>query len=494
MSSAVVIGGGVSGIVAALLLRRNGRSVTLLEKGPRLAPTLRGFYRKGLYFDTGLHLSGGLGTGGPLCAFFRLLEIDLPPLLPFDPQAYMRLCFGESGRQVDLPVGREAFAGVLAGQFPGEEDAIRAYVNDSLAVWDSSPFLNRARGADAAFTPTADTRSLSVYLAALTANAELRTSLSAHCLLYGSAPEETAFAQHALVAASCFDSVHNFAGGGAALIDALEAALARWGVRVLAGCGARAVTLSSAGNIAGVLTDAEETLPADEIVFTAHPSLLCDLVPAGALKSSYLRRLKELQDTPSACLLFGVAAEPVADLRGCNVILCPETDLSPAFSSGRAAPSGPFYVAECPQSTPDGRQAFVIIAPDSLSRWEARAKSSSRRRPADYAEQKATTLEAMRRAAAEFFPPLERMEIVDGATPLTLRDYMHAPTGALYGCRHSLTQFNPQPVTRLPGLWIAGQSVIAPGLLGAVLSAFLTSGIMTDLKELLRELRETGDA
>ena len=48
----VVIGAGVSGMSAALLLARHGYAVTLVEKFPLPAPTLRGFFRQGAYFET----------------------------------------------------------------------------------------------------------------------------------------------------------------------------------------------------------------------------------------------------------------------------------------------------------------------------------------------------------------------------------------------------------------------------------------------------------
>ena len=81
------------------------------------------------------------------------------------------------------------------------------------------------------------------------------------------------------------------------------------------------------------------------------------------------------------------------------------------------------------------------------------------------------------------------MSFVDGATPLTLRDFMHAPAGSLYGAGHTAGQFNPAPVTRIPGLWAAGQGVVAPGVLGAVVSAFLACGCVIGHDILRGEVR-----
>ena len=71
----VVIGAGVSGMSAALLLARHGYAVTLVEKFPLPAPTLRGFFRRGAYFDTGLHYLGAFGPGEILDTYFRALGL-----------------------------------------------------------------------------------------------------------------------------------------------------------------------------------------------------------------------------------------------------------------------------------------------------------------------------------------------------------------------------------------------------------------------------------
>ncbi len=70
-----VIGGGISGMTAALILAKQGYRVALVEKSRYLAPTIRGFTNKGVYFDTGFHYTGGLGDGEPLDIMFRYLGL-----------------------------------------------------------------------------------------------------------------------------------------------------------------------------------------------------------------------------------------------------------------------------------------------------------------------------------------------------------------------------------------------------------------------------------
>jgi len=53
---AVVIGGGLAGITAAVALGKAGHEVTLLEAKPRLGGATMSFSRDGLVIDTGQHV------------------------------------------------------------------------------------------------------------------------------------------------------------------------------------------------------------------------------------------------------------------------------------------------------------------------------------------------------------------------------------------------------------------------------------------------------
>src|SRR5215469_1559209 len=56
MTTAVVIGGGLAGITAALALAQAKHEVTLLEAKPRLGGATMSFNRGGLVVDTGQHV------------------------------------------------------------------------------------------------------------------------------------------------------------------------------------------------------------------------------------------------------------------------------------------------------------------------------------------------------------------------------------------------------------------------------------------------------
>jgi all-trans-retinol 13,14-reductase len=87
-----------------------------------------------------------------------------------------------------------------------------------------------------------------------------------------------------------------------------------------------------------------------------------------------------------------------------------------------------------------------------------------------------------------------RLQIIEAATPLTMRDWAASPRGSLYGLRHTVDQFPLLPMTKVEGLLLAGQSVLLPGVLGAVVSAMVACSLVVGLEPLRKELRQCIDS
>ena len=484
----VIIGSGISGMTAALLLARQGFKVTLVEKFRAASPTMRGFSRQGVYFDTGLHYTGSFAPGEILDVYFKYLGLEGIVRAPFDPHCFDRLRYPDHKVEFQLPVGYEQIRIRLCENFPREAKAIHTYLDDVRKNFEHSPFLNLDHkvSIDDLGIP-ANTITLESYLNALTNDRLLKSVLGIHALLYGVPPQETAFSEHAKIAGSYYQSVHGIVGGGLSVVRAFEAALETSGIEVRYGNGAKQVQLTPAGKICGLVLDDNEVIETDQILSTIHPAKLLDLVPEGAFRPTFIRRLRELVDTPSAYMLFGISEKPVQILERSNLFVCPETDVDNFFHSNRLPEQGPWYITSTKQH--GETRGVVAIAPGSLQDVSTWKSSKIGKRPLAYRKHKQKRLDHMQSSLLKHVPELESVRFVEGATPLTLRDYMNTPTGSLYGIRHTVNQFNPAPATRIPGLLLAGQSIVAPGLLGAVISAFLTCGFIIGHNKLRKELR-----
>ena len=483
-----IIGSGISGMTAALLLARHGYSVALIEKSPVPAPTIRGFSRQGVYFDTGLHYTGSFAPGEILDVYFRALGLHGIEREAFNPDCFDLLRYPGQGVEIALPVGYDRLHARLCETFPGESVAIRSYLDDVRADFNGTPLLNLDHDFGGEIVDVAQQPgTLSAYLDARTDDKLLKSTLSMHALLYGVSPSETPFASHARIAGSYYQSVHGIRGGGLALVRSYENAMRAAGVKCLYGSGAERILLTPAGSVRAVELENGEVIETGGVICTAHPAALLDLVPHDAFRTVFRRRVSGLADTPSAYILYGIAEKPIDLLQGSNLFISTQESMDDAFSFPRRPEEGPWYVAA--SNRREGAQGIVAITPGHISDMSAWQTSRTGKRPADYHEFKMKCIEDMRSALLAHAPELESVRFVDAATPLTLRDYLHTQSGSLYGARHSVNQYNPSPATRIPGLLLAGQSIVAPGILGAVVSAFLTCGFIIGHPALRKELK-----
>ncbi len=334
----------------------------------------------------------------------------------------------------------------------------------------------------------ADDRTLADVMHSLTSDPLLTAILSMHALLYGVSPNETPFTNHAKVVGSYYQSVHGIRGGGISLVRSFENALKKAGVELICGNGAEEILLTPRGDIRAVRLRRGDILETSGVICTTHPKVLLDLVPSEVFRPVYRRRLHNLEETVSACMLFGIADRPVDCLENRNMFVCNEADIHAFFHPNRQPEQGPFYIASSAHASSTDARGIVVIAPGQmkdLAHWQ---DSHTGTRPQAYKDCKKQCMDIMWEKLLSGCPELSGVRIVEGATPLTLRDYTHSPTGSLYGTRHSVHQFNPVPATRLPGLFLAGQSIVAPGILGATVSAFLTCGFIIGHNILRKEL------
>ena len=91
--------------------------------------------------------------------------------------------------------------------------------------------------------------------------------------------------------------------------------------------------------------------------------------------------------------------------------------------------------------------------------------------------------------AAATLGPLGDADVLDSFTPLSLRDWTGAPGGSVYGVsRSTAQQLSVVGLRRrtVKGLVLAGQSLAAPGVLGAVMSACQAVKRVAGAEELAR--------
>jgi all-trans-retinol 13,14-reductase len=487
----IVIGAGVSGITSAITLAQNGRSVALVESAPCTAPLLRGFSRRGVHFDTGFHYTGGLGPGEPLDVFLRYLGVaDRLTTFPFDAEAFDLFRCEDPDFEFRVPTGYGPLEESLCGAFPAETSAIKSYLGKVRSTCASLPYLNL----DMEIDPNSALQrilgaSLRETLDGLTGNEMLKSLLSMHCLLYGVSSDEVSFNQHAAIVGNYYESVRGIRGGGLSLARACDARLAELGVEVLCSSEVTALEVAAGGAVSGVRLADGSTLECQAAIATVHPRILLDLAPEGTFRQIYRKRLNSLEETVSAFLCFAIAENPLPSLAGANRFLLPDAGCIHELGK-RPIGEAPIYLSAAYREGEHEPSGFIGICPALFSETAPWDGSRFGKRPKEYRSFKEEALVRMQRQIERAYPDLAgNIRSIEGSTPLTIRDYCSTPLGGLYGVKHMVGQYNPQPTTRIPGLYLAGQAVVAPGVMGAVLSGFLACGTVLGHDVMRKELK-----
>ncbi|MDL2306849.1 FAD-dependent oxidoreductase [Desulfovibrio sp. OttesenSCG-928-C06] len=485
----VVIGSGASGVCSALILARYGHKVTLLEAGREVAPLLRGFSRGGLHFDTGFHHAGALGPGGILRRYLNFCglgrELSFKPYRQ-DCSELFRFVSDTGYEDVPLPQGTGKTTKTLASRWPEHAGFIRRFLSDIESAYRHSPFIDpRRMSAQSLMMPSGG--KLAARFESADLPARLRSLLSARSIYYGTPPGRCLFEEFALVTHSMQEGVCGIENGGAALSRAFELALSRAGVDVRTGHKVTGLNASKSG-VAEVLTD-KGTFACEGCVYTGHPSRLPELLPQGSLRPAMARHLRTLEETSRFFMLFGSTSRDFLD--GRSVLLCMSDDIENLFSSTDARHAWLHVSAGTPV---DGRYPVFAVARTSvLSPEEAQGLESSGPgkkggRPAWYPGWKDEMQNRLAGLIARHIPELNDFRVVDSCSEYSMRDWVEGSSGSIYGVMHSADNMPVPPFTRIPGLVLAGQSILLPGLLGAFISAAVACGHFTGYERLFRDL------
>ncbi len=488
-----VIGGGISGMSCALILAKQGFNVALVEKSASLAPTVRGFTKKGLFFDTGFHYTGGLGTGEPLDIFFRYLGLsDTLQKVSFREDAFDSFHSLVPQFTFNHPYGYARISEKFHEVFPDETNAIDTYFSAVREHYHSIPYVNLDGPATSAGLSAVHGATLQEFLDKLTGNRLLKCILSMHCFLYGVAPDEVPFVNHAYVAGSYYESVHGISGGGLKLTEVFETQLEKWGVHIYCGQAARKIILSSDGTLSGLELKDGRHLNTGACISTIHPHNLLEIVPNSVFRPAYVNRLKILEETVSACILYAACSGPIKELAGSNIFVFPEPDFT-FFDRSLDIEKLPMYITTAggEHNGESEKHGFIAICPMSKTQTEPLLDPVTKGRSADYRLLKEELADKMVVSIRISCPEIAaKITDITCATPLTLRDFTNSPFGSLYGVKHKIGQYNPTPVTRLRALFLAGQAVTAPGIMGAMMSGFLVCGGIIGHENIRKELKK----
>lgn len=484
----IVVGSGIGGLTTAALLAKFGRKVVLLEKNRFPGGLLRSYARQSIDCPLGVHYFGAAGKGELLGAVFDLLGVS--GVLGLErlgvngvlDRYYYRYRYRD--RCFDLPATLEALPEALHRAFPGERAAIDAVVR-SLR---ESTLRFRVDGASAPRSPSLASGTFltaSEHYAALGCSPELIALLAIPSVWLGSTAKECPAALHELTLASYLLSAWRLGCTGAEMADHYAARFMAEGGLVRTGQTVERL-LVEGGRARGLVSSKGQVLRAEQIVAAVHPKIALSWIPDGVVEGPYRTRIEALPETPSAFCVHAL----------CDARRVPPTEhhlywVEPSEDEEQET----VLFAQVRPSTDAARTVLTLVSGERFEAWKPWKDTMTGKRGRDYAVRKTQLALRLLARAEPLVGPLGQAEILDSYTPLSIRDWVGAPRGGLYGVRRSATSTLTLASAQrglLPGLRLVGQSVSAPGLLGVTLGALRVVGDLVGRARVARAL-ERGD-
>lgn len=472
----IVVGSGIAGLTASRVLSQHGKRVLLLEKATILGGSLARFRIEGIPYDVGFHFTGGFNDErtGVLDTLLSLLGVrdQIRPLF-FPRDASHRMIFPSLGVDYVVPCGMEIVREKLKRDFPREREGLDLYFQKFQHVIDATPALN-VSGFDE-FPPPLDADSipLQTVLDECTSDQLLQTILGGLCMCYGTRPNEVSFSSHCRVCFGLQESLARVEDGGDAFVDALVDVLRRDNVEIRT-----RTTIQQCLNVEKrkvmrfSLTDGTEVSAAG-CVFTIHPRSILSILPREHISKAFANRVNDFESTNGFFTLYGMIDTPIARDAITLSSIMPDTDLNKMLTCRSPEPvDGPMMVLRSCERGSSGPvhtvTALEVAFTETTDQWNA---TKLKRRPREYAEYKRLRTESVVGRMREHLPECREMRVIDSASTLTYRDYLHSPDGSAYGIRQKIGQFNVAGRLPLSNLYAAGQSALLPGVLGAMTSA-----------------------
>ncbi|MBN1866403.1 NAD(P)/FAD-dependent oxidoreductase [Candidatus Sumerlaeota bacterium] len=505
----VVIGSGVSGLTAGLILSRFGRRVAVVEQKPHSAPLIRRFRRGGVWCDSGFHYCGGLRPNEGFTPLLRFLGIqDSLGLTAMNPDAYDVLVTPGGGGQLRFPIGLERVRDTLSGAFPDSRKAVDAYVDRVDAIHRQMPFSASGAAPDEIFLHENSIRTIGSFLREVGAQEEMLRSLDGYgTVLHGTNIDETSPYVHAMVVGSYYYAAHTFKKGGDSLVDAFERRLKEAEVDVL--CGRRAVAIRADDQRRVVGVEIEDTddggrdfIACDLCVSTIHPKILVEILPRESVSPRFFKWVERMEETFPPFVVH-LDLDPIPEvLRNANMALLHEEE------RGEDDPFLAILGTSLPGEDSERKSLCLLRkAPryrptdPCLGRAMARDFGAGAdpcrdwRRSASYAEFKEAMTQSMLDDFEGVFPETRgKYKVLAACSPCTFDRRAGAWRGSIYGVKHLAGQRNLGPVGPLRGLFLAGQNTsVASGVMGAITSSFLAAAQILGWETVWSEVRACRD-
>lgn len=498
----VIVGSGLAGLVSAIILAKEGKSVCVLEKNNQYGGNLQTFVRNKTIFDTGVHYIGGLSKGQNLHQYFKYIGIlDGIQLHKMDEDGFDIISFDDDPKEYKHAQGYTNFIKTLIEDFPEEEEGIKKYCEQMKATCKKFPLYSLEKGKP--YYDDAEIFQLPAkeYINSFTKNKKLQAVLAGSNYLYAGDQNKTPFYVHALSTNSYIESSYRCVNGGSQITKVLLKRLKEEGGEVYKHHEVNKFVYED-GKITSVTTTKGIEVKGDLFISNIEPKLTVKMVGEDKFRKSYTNRIEKIESTIAAFSLYIVLKPNTFKYQNKNFYHF--KDASKVWDSHNYTqeswPEGYMMSMGIKKNANEFGDSIAVMTYmhyDEVKPWEDTYNTVAHKneRGQTYEQFKTEKAETLIDELEKKFPNIrECIETYYTSTPLSYRDYIGSNRGSMYAYVKDVNKplhSHVSPKTKIKNLYFTGQSLNMHGILGVTISAIITCSEILDKDYLLDKILES---
>lgn len=468
----LIIGSGIGGLSAGIILVKHGFQVTIIEKNRQPGGMMRSYNRSGIACNVGVHYLGSLDKGQMLNRLFDFLGVTQQiPVKRMGTGGVIDRYYMDSDLiptgMFDMPEGLDAYEQNLHYAFPRERKQIASIMENLRSAACKINSLEFLFAGQNDFEILDNSIPMGELLSQWHCSPGLRAVLGVPAAWIGVPLSACPSFYHNMVLSSYLLSSWRLECSGTQMAEVFAARFMSLGGRIIAGDAVDAL-LVNGRTATGVRLNSGRELKASIVIGAVHPKIILGLLPEKAVKPSYHKRITRLEDThgiSAVHVLVNASEHPELDHNLFKIHTHPDGNIADMI----------FY--QMRKSEQKGKNLLTILFDGQDLLWEKWTGTQTGCRGTDYNAVKIREAEKRVKEAQSLFGTLGNYQILDVYTPLSIRDWVASPQGSAYGVQRSSKQILSAALlnrTAVKGLFLAGQSVLAPGIMGTIIGSLVT--------------------
>lgn len=496
----VIVGSGLGGLVSAIILAKEGKSVCVLEKNNQYGGNLQTFVRDKTIFDTGIHYIGGLDKGQNLYNYFQYIEIiDQLQLKKMDENGYDFITFDDDPNEYPHAQGYDNFINQLLQFFPENEDEIRKYCEKLKYTCSSFPLYNLSE--EKGYQSEILSINAKQFFDELTTNEKLKSVLAGSNFLYGGVADKTPFYVHALSVNSYIQSAWRCLKGGSQITKHLIKVLRKYGGEVYKHKEVIGFDFEN-GKISSVKTKSGEEYFGDIFISNIEPKTTLKMVGEDKFRKSYYKRIQELEVQIAPFSIYIVfKPESFAYTNHNYYHFRDSTKIWEAANYTQESWPESYMISmnisEKDQVWAESLTGITYMHFEEVQQWASTHNTVSEKedRGEAYEKFKIEKTEKFLLELEKKYPNIRAcIKSIHASTPLSYRDYIGGHNGNLYGyikdSNDPLKTFI-SPKTKIENLFLTGQSINMHGVLGVTIGAVATCSEIVGYPYLIQKINNS---